>query len=183
MEQVYKLILNKYSKLVILFFLLIIGFFVFSAKNFQLDASSDSLILEQDEDLKKYREVIDDYGSTDFLIVTFTDQDKVLTDNNLNRLKLFITNIKQLTWVDSVQSIFDVPLLEVNDQKLTDLVNEILTIDSPTVDLSEAEFELVNSPIFKNLIISEDSSTTGIIINFIKIKLDYMDNNYIIIIN
>ena len=170
MEQVYKLILNKYSKLVILFFLLIIGFFVFSAKNFQLDASSDSLILEQDEDLKKYREVIDDYGSTDFLIVTFTDQDKILTDNNLNRLKLFITNIKQQTWVDSVQSIFDVPLLEVNDQKLTDLVNGILTIDSPTVDLSEAEFELVNSPIFKNLIISEDSSTTGIIINFIKNK-------------
>ena len=60
-----------------------------------------------------------------------------------------------------VQSIFDAPLLEVNDQSLTDLVNTVLTINSPSIKLEDAENELLQSPIFKNLIISEDSSTTG----------------------
>ena len=58
------------------------------------------------------------------------------------------------------------PLLEVNEQSLTDLVDEIITIETPGLDLEEVEKELSNSPIFKNLIISEDSTSTGILINF-----------------
>ena len=57
-----------------------ICFFAYSSKDFQLDASSDTLILEQDDDLKKYRKVIEDYESNDFLIVTFTDKNKILTE-------------------------------------------------------------------------------------------------------
>ena len=64
--------------------------------------------------------------------------------------------------------IFDVPLLEVNNQNITDLIDEILTIESANVKLHEAEKELLNSPIFKDLILSEDRSTTGILINFKK---------------
>ena len=56
-------------------------------------------------------------------------------------------------------------MLQINDQTLTDLTNEILTIDSPNISLIEAESELVNSPIFKNLIISEDGLSTGVLIN------------------
>ena len=64
---------------------------------------------------------------------------KILTKDNLNQIKLFIERVDKLNWVESIQSIFDVPLLEVNDQKLTDLINEVLTIESPGVDLIEAE--------------------------------------------
>ena len=168
MEKFYLSLFNKYTNTSLVVLLLIISFFAYSAKDFQLDASSDTLILEQDEDLKKYRLVIDDYGSNDFLIVTFTDEKRILTKDNLNQIKLFIDRVSKLNWVESIQSIFDVPLLEVNDQSLTDLINEVLTIESPGVDLIDAEKELLNSPIFKNLIISEDASSTAVLINFKK---------------
>ena len=63
-------------------------------------------------------------------------------------------------------------MLSANDQSLSDLVNEILTIDSPNINLSDAENEILESPIFKNLILSEDATTTGIIV-FFKRNNDY----------
>ena len=168
MENIYLSLINKYTNVTLLFLLIIICFFAYSTKNFQLDASSDTLILEQDEDLKKYRKVINDYGSSDFLIVTFSDENKILTDKNLEQIKLFVDEVIKFKWVESVQSIFDVPLLEVKNQSLTDLIDEILTIESSGVNLDDAEKELLNSPIFKNLIISEDATSTGVLVNFKK---------------
>ena len=172
MENIYISILNRYSNIILLTLLAILGFFAYSSKNFQLDASSDTLILENDSDLKKYRKIIDNYGTSDFLIVTFTDDRKILNKDNLSQIKLFIEDVRALSWVENTQSIFDVPLLQVNNQSLNDLINEILTIDSPNIDLIDAEKELIESPIFKNLIISEDAKSTGLLINFKKDK-DY----------
>ncbi|MBS30788.1 MAG: hypothetical protein CMG39_06485 [Candidatus Marinimicrobia bacterium] len=177
MEKLYLSLFKKYTSIFLILLIIIICFFAYSSKNFQLDASSDTLILEQDEDLKKYRKIINDYGSNDFLIVTFTDKKKIITEDNLNQIELFINKANQLNWVESIQSVFDVPLLEVNNQKLTDLIDEILTIKSPGVNLDEAEKELLNSPIFKNLILSEDATSTGVIINFKK------DERYDFLIN
>ena len=79
MENIYRLVLERYTKNALFLILVIISFFFYNIKNFQIDASSDTLILEQDKDLKKFREVIDDYSSSDFLIVTFTDNEKILS--------------------------------------------------------------------------------------------------------
>ena len=168
MEKIYLSLLNRYSGILLIILFTILCFFGYNIKYFQLDASSDTLILDQDEDLKKYRKIIDDYGSNDFLIVTFTDNNKILTYKNLEQIKSFVDKASKLKWVENVQSILDVPLLQINSQTLTDLINEILTIESPGVDLNEAETELLNSPIFKNLIISDDATSTAVLINFKK---------------
>ena len=89
MEKLYLTLFNKYTNFALVILLTILFFFAYNAKDFQLDASSDTLILEQDEDLKKYRKIIDDYGSNDFLIVTFTDKNKILTHTNLKQIKAF----------------------------------------------------------------------------------------------
>ena len=47
-------------------------FSIYHAKNFNLDASSDALILEGDKDLKYLREVNERYGSKDFLFLTYS---------------------------------------------------------------------------------------------------------------
>ena len=168
MKQVYLLLLNNYRTQILILLLLIFSFFIYNIKYFQLDASSDSLILEQDKDLKKYRTVVNDYGTNDFLIVTFSDKEKIITQENLSYIKSFINQVNSFSWVENTQSIFDAPLLEVKSQKLTDLINEVLTIETPGIDLVQAEKELLNSPIFKNLIISEDATSTAIVINFKK---------------
>ena len=53
-------------------------------KNFNLDASSDALLLEGDPDLRYLREVNETYGSKDFLVLTyapiasFTEKETIL---------------------------------------------------------------------------------------------------------
>ncbi|MGB5346487.1 MAG: hypothetical protein WBN23_10010, partial [Woeseia sp.] len=42
------------------------------AQDFRLDASSDSLVLERDADLKYYRSLRSRYGSDDYLILTYS---------------------------------------------------------------------------------------------------------------
>ena len=48
--------------------------------NFKLDASSDSLTLENDRDLNYFREVVQRYGSGDFLIITFKPKADLFSD-------------------------------------------------------------------------------------------------------
>ena len=123
MEKIYSSLFFRHSNLALILFIIALTFFAFNTKDFQLDASADSLILEQDEDLKKFRKVINDYGSNDFLIVTFTDREKIITEINLKKIKSFINDAIKFNWIESIQSIFDIPLLEVNNQNLTDLIN------------------------------------------------------------
>ena len=177
MHTFYSKLLTKHLNIFLLILLCIFIIFATNLRNFELDASSDTLILDDDKDLKKYREIINTYSSKDFLILTLTNKDRIVTKSNISFIKTITSEIKELDWVDSVQSILDVPLLSINNQGLSDLVNEILTIDSSNINLEDAEKEILDSPIFKNLILSEDATTTGIIIYFKR------NNNYENLIN
>ena len=95
MEKLYLSLFNNYPNYFFIALLSLLSFFAYSSKEFQLDASSDTLIIEQDEDLKKYRKVIEDYGTSDFLIVTFTDKKRILTELNLEIIKSFVDKLKQ----------------------------------------------------------------------------------------
>ena len=166
MENIYRLVLEKYSKYALFFIIVTISFFLYNIKYFQIDASSDTLILEQDKDLKKFRDVIDDYSSSDFLIVTFTDNEKILSKPNLSIIGTFINKLNEFSWVEEVQSIFDVPLFTVNNQTLIDLLNEVPTLEDEDINISLAEAEIQKSEIFKDLIISSDLTSTAILVNF-----------------
>ena len=174
MRNLYLELFSKHINITLFILISVFLFFSFHVKNFQLDASSDTLILDGDEDLKKYRDIVNTYSSKDFLILTLTDEEKIISNENINFIKKFTSEIKEFNWVDSVQSILNVPLLSVNNQSLSDLVNEILTITSPQISLDEAEKELLDSPIFKNLILSKDASSTGILVYF-KRNQEYED--------
>ena len=69
---IYKKIIIDFSKVTLIFLVLLIGYALYQAKNFNLDASSDALLLEGDPDLKYLREVNQTYGSKDFSINLYT---------------------------------------------------------------------------------------------------------------
>ena len=77
----------KFTLLILIIFLLGFGYF---SKNFQLDASSDTLLLENDPDLKYLREVNKKYGSEDYLVLTYTPEKSLLDKNTIKNL----TNLK-----------------------------------------------------------------------------------------
>ena len=155
----------KSTLFVLVILLLTFGYF---SKNFQLDASSDTLLLENDPDLKYLREVSKKYGSKDFLVLTYThkpiDTYNFKSEKTIKNLTLLKNSLENLKWVDSVITILDVPLLKNNDDSLADRIKNYKTLSSRDVDLERGFNEIVNSPIYKNFVISNDGQTSGIIV-------------------
>ena len=136
----------------------------FGLPNFKLDASADSLTLEHDDDLNYFREVVQRYGSDNFLIVTFSPkQGDLFDDDNLQLLSSLRGELAAIDGVESMLSLLDVPLLYSPKIGVADLKNELNTLLSPGVDRQLAREEFLNSPIYKNLILSADGQTTGML--------------------
>ena len=132
--------------------------------NFKLDASADSLTLEHDDDLNFFREVVQRYGSDNFLIVTFSPKTGDLFDQeNLDTLAQLSAELGQIKGVEGMLSMLDVPLLYSPKIAVSDLQNPLNTLLSKGVDRQAAKQEFLNSPIYKDVLLSADGQTTGVL--------------------
>ena len=145
-------------------------FFGYYTKDFRLDASSDTLLIENDPDLKYLREVTDRYGAKEFLVLTFTPKESLISESSINNLLNLKKEIQNFDWVHSVTTILDIPLLNNSDKPLSERLENIVTLKNNNVDRDKGFNEIVNSPVFRNFIVSEDGTTTGIIVNIKKDK-------------
>ncbi len=161
---IYKKLVCDFPKLTLLLIFILLGFSVFHAKNFNLDASSDALILEGDKDLKYLREINERYGSKDFLFLTYSPVSSFEEKETVLNLQLLKSKIEKLTWVDSVITIIDVPLLKSTNENLMDRLKNYKTLAHPEIDRKRGFEEIINSPIYKNYVISEDGKTSGIVV-------------------
>jgi len=185
-SNIYKKIVIDFSKITLLFLAILISFSFYHAKNFNLDASSDALLLEGDKDLKYLREINSRYGSKDFLVLTYTPVTSFAEKETILNLQLLKSKVEKLTWVDSVVTIIDVPLLKSTDESLMDRLKNYKTLAYPEIDRKKGFEEIINSPIYKNYVISEDGKTSGIVVylkkderlaEFIKIKDKYYNQS------
>ena len=158
-----KNIIDKPKLVILLLFLFLFGFGYYS-KDFKLDASADTLLLENDPDLKYLREINERYGSKDFLILTYTPEEAMSSEKSLNNLLSLKYKIQSLDWVHSVVTLLDVPLLNNSDAPITERIQNFTTLKDENVNKKRGLEEILNSPVFKNFVISEDGKTTGIIV-------------------
>ena len=168
----YKKLLN-FPKLILLGLIVILLGSLYFSKNFKLDASADTLLLENDPDLKYLREVNERYGSEEFFILTYEPKATINKDSILE-LEKFVTKINELKWVSKTISIINAPLLHSSNEPLMERIQNLKYITSPNIDFETAIKELTSSPIYKNLIISEDSKTFGIVV-YLKENKKYLD--------
>ena len=139
--------------------LFIVGLAIFASlglNNFKLDASSDALVLENDDDLKIYREVNENYGGSDFLIVTFTPIDGVFSANSLEVLQSLEQKLKEYPEVSQVLSLLDAPIFFQPKVGLSEIADNIKTIETDGIDLVAAKEEILGNPIYSELIISRN---------------------------
>ncbi|MCR6577174.1 efflux RND transporter permease subunit [Campylobacter insulaenigrae] len=141
-------------------------FFSFFAKNLNVEANAESLLLEHDEDLKFYREFSNRYSSDNFLMLAFTPKDsQVFSQKNLNLIKNMSEEFSQIQGVERVFSIANAPLLMSSKNKeLKELIKNTPNIFSADVDINLAKNEILNHPFYKNNLISQDGKTIGILI-------------------
>ena len=151
-----------YPALVLSLLSIILAFSMSNINNFKLDASADTLILDDDKDLKLFREINDRYESNEFLILTVTDKNKdIFADETLEYIRNLTLEIEEFAGVQSVTAITNIPLVSSSKKPLTELINNIPNIFSKDIDPELAQEEILTSPIYKDLVISQDAKTTA----------------------
>ena len=179
--NIYEKIIVGFSKLTLLTILVTVITSLYFAKNFNLDASSDALLLEGDKDLKYLREVNERYGSKDFLVLTYSPVASFEEEETILNLQILKSKIEKLSWVESVITVIDVPLLQSSDKNLMERLKNYKTLAHPEIDKKRGFQEILDSPIYQDYVISKDGKTSGIVVTlkedkrlkeYIKIKND-----------
>ena len=172
LAQIYKKNIIEKPKFV--FFLLISFLLIFAyySKDFRLDASSETLLIEGDPDLKYLNEINQRYGSKEFLVLTYTPNEKITSESSVNNLLSLKYKIQSLDWTHNVITILDIPLLNTKDETLNEKLQNFSTLKSEGVNREQGFEEILNSPVFRNFIVSEDGKTTGIIVYLKKKEIE-----------
>ena len=156
-------VLKNPKSIFVLLIITLLSFGYFS-KDFRLDASSETLLIEGDPDLKYLKEVNERYSSKEFLILTYAPNDRMISESSINNLLSLKYKIQSLDWVHSVITLLDIPLLNNSEAPLQERLENFKTLKDEGVDKERGYSEILNSPVFRNFVISEDGNTSGIIV-------------------
>ena len=157
------LVLNR-PKLVLVLLLSILVFFGYHTRNFKLDASADTLLLEEDVDLSVFRKINERYPSNELLIVTYTPNDDLFSDQALKPMIQLRNELKKVARVNAIFSILDAPLFDSSDADIQEMLKDMPSLEKPDVDRARAREELVSSPIYRDLIVSGDGKTAALLL-------------------
>jgi len=158
-----KNIIEKPKLIFILLLICLVGF-GYNSKNFKLDASSETLLIEGDPDLEYLNEITKRYGAREFLVLTYTPEENMISSNSIRNLNNLKDEITKLDWVHGVITLLDIPLLNSSDKPLVERLQNFQTLKSDDIDKKRGFEEIVNSPVFRNFVVSEDGKTSGIIV-------------------
>mgnify|MGYP006136177917 CR=1 FL=1 len=164
LSQLYENVVLKNPKSIFVFLIITLLSFGYFSKDFRLDASSETLLIEGDPDLEYLREVTDRYGSRDFLVLTYTPNERMISESSINNLLSIKYKIQSLDWVHNVVTLLDIPLLDNSEAPLQERLENFKTLKDEGIDKDRGIKEILNSPVFRNFVISEDGNTSGIIV-------------------
>lgn len=162
--RIYESIVIARPKLTLTVIALLLLFLAAGLPKVKVDASADSLTLENDQSLEFYREVTARYQSGDFLVVTYTPKVDLFSDESLATLEALRDELRGVEGVTGTLSILDVPLLYSPPLTLSEVtsMDEFRTLLTPGVDRQQAKREFQQSPLYRDTLVSDDGQTTAI---------------------
>lgn len=166
-SNIYELLVLKRPLVTIIVTLAVVFFFAWHIPDFRLDASGDSLVLENDADLYYHRQITERYGTGDVLVITYTAQSDLFATETIADIKNLRDELRQLDGVDSVSTILDVPLIFSTNQSLSNVTDKdnLMTLEKSKVDKKTVITELNENPLYKGRLLSEDGRTTALLVN------------------
>jgi predicted RND superfamily exporter protein len=142
----------------------VLGVAAYQARHFELDASAESLLVQDSPALETFRDVNATYGSQPFLFVTYTPQKPLFSEQSLATLDSLAGDLAVVDGVASVTHMLNVPMIETTDVGFGELAEDVPTLGEGDVTPAQARRELVNSPLYQDLIINDDADTTAILV-------------------
>ncbi len=164
-KKFYDKIVLKYPITVLIALLLAISTLAYHASKLEIDASAETLLLDDDKDLKFSREVNKRYYNPNFLVVTYTPNDELLSKNSLDTLKNLSDDLLKVEKIESITSILNVPLIQSPIRPITDLVDGVDSLETASFDMNLVKKEFLTSPLYSNNLVSADFKTTGMLLN------------------
>ena len=164
LKSLYKNYILNFPKSVLFLIIVLTAIFGYFATKMSIDASADTLLLDNDKDLAFTREISKRYYMPNFLVVTYTPKDKLLSKNSLETLKSISKELEGIEQISSVVSVLNVPLLESPPRPVKELLSKIPTLEDKNTDKNLAKKEFLSSPIYKNSLVSSDFKTTALLL-------------------
>ena len=164
-KKFYDSVLLKYPVKVLLLLLLGISTLTYQATKLEIDASAETLLLDDDKDLKFAREVSKKYYKPSLLVITYTPKQDLLSKNSLDNLKQLSQALEKIEKIDSVVSILNVPLIQSPIRPITDLIEGVNSLETAVFDMDLVKKEFLNSEFYSNNLVSSDFKTTAVILN------------------
>ncbi len=159
-----KWVLKYPLTVLVLLIISILSFGIYSTK-LEIDASAETLLLDDDKDLAFTRIIEKRFESNDVLVLAYKPKHDLLSPKSLQVLKDISSDLEALPSVRSVDSIINVPLLFSPIRDVDDLIHDTRTLQSSDINLSLAKQEFLNSPLYKERIVNKDFTISSILIN------------------
>lgn len=164
-KKIYDTFILKYPIIVLFLLTIFVSSLGYFATKLEIDASAETLLLDDDKDLAFFREVNKTYDNSNFLIVTFSPKSDLLSDESLKDIKDISEDFLKLENVENITSILNVPLLQSPIRPISDLVSGVDSLQTKEFDKTLVKNEFLNSPLYKNALVSSDFKTTAIVLN------------------
>ncbi len=161
LKRFYASIMIPHVWLSVIFIVVIIGFVAMQGKHFRMDASADSLVLENDQSLEYYRKVKKKYGTDDYLFITFSPVKPLFSKESIEQLSSLKDKISKIAGIETVISLIDAPLFDPKTVSLGNIENDIYFVKDKGVDLQKARDNILAIPLYVNLLVSKDGNTTA----------------------
>ena len=158
--------LIKYNKAGFILTSLLCIFLSFFATKLNIDASPETLLLEDDKDLRLFRELSSHFKDNDFLILAYENKNESLFSKaNLELMQKIHKDLEKLEESEKILSLVNAVLLQSSDTKsLDELIKNPQNIFDKDVNLSKAKVEITNNPFYVNNLISKDLKSAAFII-------------------
>jgi resistance-nodulation-cell division superfamily transporter len=164
LKKIFRLIV-AFPKITLALFTALALFFGYYSTKLEIDASSQTLLLDNDKDLQIWREVSKRYETPNFLVLAYTPAGDLLAPETIRKIEQMDAAFSKLDFVASVTDITNVPLLLNKGGGMSELLKHIPTLTDADVNLTAARREFATSPFYASNLVSADFRTTAILIN------------------
>ena len=144
--------------------LILCAFLCAFAPKLAIDASTQTLLLENDKDLELWRDITKRYEIPNTLVIAYTPNSDLLSQSSISTLAALSKDLAQIKGVKSVFSMLDAPLLLSSGLKFSDLLGTIPTLKDSNASKEAIKAEFLNSPFYKNSLVSSDFKTTALLL-------------------
>ena len=144
--------------------LILCAFLCSFAPKLAIDASTQTLLLENDKDLELWRDITKRYEIPNTLVIAYTPNSDLLSESSISTLAALSKDLAQIKGVKSVFSMLDAPLLLSSGLKFSDLLGTIPTLKDSNASKEAIKAEFLNSPFYKNSLVSSDFKTTALLL-------------------